>query len=103
VSGRQLRSAPFTFSNEFIRRSVAAETRPWPSLRPSWGFLNPPDDETFEAFDLSPYTDALERTSITTKADALAALDLIREETLLSCTHLPIIKCQPLRNYVASI
>jgi hypothetical protein len=62
---------------------------------------NPPDAlDAFKDLDLSGFTDALERTPIVSKADALAALDLIRDEVLLGCTHLPIIMCQALEAYI---
>jgi hypothetical protein len=61
---------------------------------------NPPDAlDALKDIDLSGFTDALERTPIVSKADALAALDLIRDEVLY-CTHLPIIMCQALEAYI---
>ena len=51
-------------------------------------------------FDLSPFTDALEHTTIRTKADAFAALELIQEGVLTGETHLPMVMCQALRRYI---
>ena len=57
-------------------------------------------DPSDKNFDLSPFTDALEHTPIKTKADALAALELIREGILTGGTHLPIVMCQALTRYI---
>src|SRR5262249_21046698 len=57
-------------------------------------------DPSDKNFDLSPFTDGLEHTPIKTKADALAALELIREGILTGGTHLPIVMCQALTRYI---
>src|SRR5215510_474498 len=57
-------------------------------------------DPSDKNFDLSPFADALEHTLIKTKADALAALELIHEGVLTGGTHLPIVMCQALRRYI---
>jgi len=58
--------------------------------------------EAFETLDLSSLNDAIERAPITSKADALAALDLIRDEAAEEGQHLTISMVAALRNYLAS-
>ena len=60
---------------------------------------NPSD----KSFDLSPFTDALEHTPINTKADALAALELIHEWLSTGASHLAIVMCQALRRYIEQL
>jgi hypothetical protein len=56
-------------------------------------------DPSDKDFDLSPFTDALEHTPIKTKADALAALEVIREGVLTGGTHLPIVAAKYIEQF----
>ena len=60
---------------------------------------NPPNDE-FEAFDISVMGDTIERTPIGSKADALAALGLIRDEAVEPGQHLIHHVAMALRRYI---
>ena len=62
---------------------------------------NPPNDLVeFEAFDISVMGDTIERTPIASKADALAALDLIRDEAVEPGQHLIHHVAMVLRRYI---
>jgi hypothetical protein len=58
-------------------------------------------DTRVSAFhDISEVNDLIERTPIVSKADALAALDLIRDETIEPGHHLVIVMITALRRYI---
>jgi hypothetical protein len=50
--------------------------------------------------DISQVNDLIERTPIASKADALAALDLIRDETIQPQHHLVVSMIAALRRYI---
>ena len=59
--------------------------------------------EAFERFDLSALNDAIERTPIASKADALAALDVIHDEVAEEPDqHLIISVVAALRSYLVA-
>ena len=62
--------------------------------------VNPPDDlAEFQAFDISVIGNAIERAPITSRDDALAAVDLIRDE-IEAGQHLTLSMVVALRRYL---
>jgi len=59
--------------------------------------------ERFQKFDISPLNDAIERTPVASKADALAALDLIRDEAAEEEQDLVLSMVSALRKYLAAL